>query len=89
MNTKNFIIIGGSSGIGLAIAKQLAEQGHEVYVGSRTAKNIPAMNNVHHFRFGVPADIANAACFLLRYESSWITGQILHVDGGMSSVKLF
>lgn len=236
MNSKNFLIIGGSSGIGLAITKQLGEQGHEVYVGSRTAENIPAMNNVHHFRFdvltdevpkdqlpevldglvycpgtinlrpfrqlneedfllefkinhlgavkviqstlnhlrkaeatssivmfstvavqtgmsyhaaiasakgavegltrslaaelapkirvnciapsitntqlagrllateekqkasaerhplkrfGMPEDIASAACFLLGNESSWITGQILHVDGGMSSVKLF
>ncbi|MDZ7358758.1 MAG: SDR family oxidoreductase, partial [candidate division KSB1 bacterium] len=40
-------------------------------------------------RFGQPEDIANLACFLLSDESSWITGQVLHVDGGMSSVRLF
>lgn len=38
-------------------------------------------------RIGKPRDIANAALFLLSDKSSWITGEILHVDGGMSSVK--
>lgn len=38
-------------------------------------------------RIGNPADIANMASFLLSDESSWITGQIMSVDGGMSSIK--
>jgi enoyl-[acyl-carrier-protein] reductase (NADH) len=29
----------------------------------------------------------NAAMFLLKPASSWITGQILHVDGGMSALR--
>jgi len=36
---------------------------------------------------GSPADIAAMAVFLLGAESRWISGQILHVDGGMSSIK--
>jgi len=36
-------------------------------------------------RIGTPTDIANMAEFLLSPKSSWITGQILHVDGGVSS----
>ncbi|HEX8377074.1 MAG TPA: SDR family oxidoreductase [Pedobacter sp.] len=32
-------------------------------------------------------DIADMAAFLLSDKASWITGQILHVDGGMSSLK--
>lgn len=36
---------------------------------------------------GQAADIANAAAFLLGNESSWMTGQILHVDGGISTIK--
>lgn len=40
-------------------------------------------------RIGQAADVANMANFLLSSESSWITGQIFHVDGGMSSVRLF
>jgi NAD(P)-dependent dehydrogenase (short-subunit alcohol dehydrogenase family) len=38
-------------------------------------------------RYGRPEDCANLAVFLLGSESSWITGQIFHVDGGMSSIK--
>jgi len=40
-------------------------------------------------RIGSPSDIANAIEFLISDESSWITGQVFSVDGGMSSVKLF
>lgn len=35
-------------------------------------------------RIGTPEDIAHMAAFLLSEKASWITGQILHVDGGMS-----
>ena len=38
-------------------------------------------------RIGTTEDIANMAAFLLSEKASWITGQILHVDGGMSSLK--
>lgn len=38
-------------------------------------------------RIGTAEDIANMAEFLLSEKATWITGQILHVDGGMSSVK--
>lgn len=37
-------------------------------------------------RIGKPADIANMIDFLLSHKSSWITGQILAVDGGLSSI---
>ncbi len=38
-------------------------------------------------RVGEAKDIAAMARYLLSEEASWITGQILHVDGGMSSLK--
>lgn len=38
-------------------------------------------------RIGTASDIANMAAFLLSEKASWITGQILHVDGGMSTIK--
>ncbi len=34
-------------------------------------------------RLGSPADVATAACFLASDEASYITGQVLHVNGGM------
>lgn len=34
-------------------------------------------------QFGNPEDIANAVVFLASDESSYITGQTLHIDGGM------
>jgi len=37
---------------------------------------------------GKAEEIANAAYYLLSDESSWVTGQILHIDGGMSSLRL-
>jgi NAD(P)-dependent dehydrogenase (short-subunit alcohol dehydrogenase family) len=39
-------------------------------------------------RVGTPLDIANAVEFLLTDKSSWVTGQILAIDGGMSTIKL-
>ena len=33
--------------------------------------------------FGQPEDVANAAAFLASDEARYITGQVLHVDGGL------
>ncbi len=38
-------------------------------------------------KIGSPEDIAEMAAFLLSEKSSWMTGQVLHLDGGMSKVK--
>ncbi len=38
-------------------------------------------------RIGRAEDIASAAAFLLGADSGWITGQVLHVDGGISNLK--
>lgn len=38
-------------------------------------------------RIGEPSDIASAIAWLLDPEQSWVTGQVLSVDGGMSAVK--
>ncbi len=37
---------------------------------------------------GNPEEIAKAASFLLSNDSGWITGQVIHIDGGISSLRL-
>lgn len=38
-------------------------------------------------KIGDPEDIAQAVAFLLSEESKWMTGQIMHLDGGLSALK--
>ncbi len=38
-------------------------------------------------RTGVPGDLAAMAAFLLSDQSTWITGQVIGVDGGMSTLR--
>jgi NAD(P)-dependent dehydrogenase (short-subunit alcohol dehydrogenase family) len=38
-------------------------------------------------KIGEAEDLANMTAFLLSDASKWMTGQILHLDGGMSSIK--
>ena len=59
MDTKNFFIVGGSSGIGLEIVKALHEKGNEIYVGSRTHDQLAGLGRVHHFALDVKADPLN------------------------------
>ncbi len=39
-------------------------------------------------RTGEAEDIARMAAFLLASDSSWVTGQIFHVDGGLSALRV-
>jgi len=40
-------------------------------------------------RLGNPDDIAAMAAFLLNKDSAWITGQVIGVDGGLSTISIF
>jgi NAD(P)-dependent dehydrogenase (short-subunit alcohol dehydrogenase family) len=40
-------------------------------------------------RIGQPKDIASAISFFLSAENDWVTGQVLRVDGGLSTLRVF
>ena len=49
---------------------------------------VEASNKRHPLqRIGQPEDIAQMAAFLMSDKASWITGQILGVDGGLSTLR--
>ncbi len=39
-------------------------------------------------KIGLPEDVANLCEFLISEKSNWITGQVFHIDGGISSLKI-
>jgi NAD(P)-dependent dehydrogenase (short-subunit alcohol dehydrogenase family) len=39
-------------------------------------------------RIGQTEDISKMAAFLLSDDASWMTGQIIHIDGGMSTINV-
>jgi len=51
-----------------------------------TAQAIAALHPLQ--RLGTPNDIAGMAAFLLSAEADWITGQVIGVDGGRSSLRV-
>lgn len=51
-------------------------------------EKVEASNKRHPLgRFGTAKELASLAQFLLSENATWITGQIIHADGGISSVK--
>ena len=52
---------------------------------TRLAEQIPIKHAMK--RVGQPEDLAETAKFLLSPNSSWITGQIIHVDGGKINLE--
>jgi len=60
---KNILVVGGSSGIGLALVNQLVEQKANVYVISRNESgSLP--NTIHHLALDITGDVGTIPNFL-------------------------
>jgi NAD(P)-dependent dehydrogenase (short-subunit alcohol dehydrogenase family) len=92
---------GGVNGLVLAAAATYASKGIRVNAVAPALVRTPlaekitgnelalkASTAMHPLgRIGEPADVATAVAWLLDPQTTWVTGQILSLDGGMSSVK--
>lgn len=92
---------GGINGLVLAAAASYANRGIRVNAvapglvrtplserltaSDATLKASTAMHPLG--RIGEPADVAAAIAYLLDPSTTWVTGQVLSVDGGLSNVK--
>jgi len=72
-----------------AIAPSLTETDLARGLLSDAGKRSAAADRHPLKRIGQPQDIAAAATFLLADSSSWITGQVIAVDGGMGALRTF
>ncbi|MEO5357552.1 MAG: 3-oxoacyl-ACP reductase FabG [Nitrospirae bacterium YQR-1] len=65
-----------------AILPGMIETDMSARVRKRAAEQI--LNSIPAGRFGAPADVAGIVVFLASEAASYITGQVIAVDGGMS-----
>lgn len=56
MANRNILIVGGSSGIGLALVEELLAQGDNVYVWSREERGLAALPGAQHFSVDITTD---------------------------------
>ncbi|MEM9896022.1 MAG: SDR family oxidoreductase [Bacteroidota bacterium] len=54
--SKKYIVVGGSTGIGLALTKKLSFEGHHVTVLSRSNDHLAGLSNVEHHTYDVTAE---------------------------------
>ncbi len=85
----------GLIGLTKSIAKELAPRNINCnaiapgFIKSDMTEKLPEnvkeqyLNNIPLKRFGTPDDVAEVVAFLASGKSKYITGQVLHIDGGL------
>ena len=61
MRQNNYVVVGGSKGIGLGLTERLLARGGDVTVISRSADELPNNPNLHHLVADVTEDTISAA----------------------------
>jgi 3-oxoacyl-[acyl-carrier protein] reductase len=86
----------GIIGLTKTVARELGSRGITAnaiapgFIETEMTKNLPEsvqdafLNNTPLKRFGKPEDVASAVAFLASEEGSYITGQVIGVDGGLT-----
>jgi NAD(P)-dependent dehydrogenase (short-subunit alcohol dehydrogenase family) len=78
-----------SSGIRVnAVAPGLVRTPLTERITSRSASEKASLSMHALGRLGEPRDIAAAIEWLLQPDQDWITGQVIGIDGGLSSIRL-
>ncbi|MBA3651219.1 MAG: SDR family NAD(P)-dependent oxidoreductase [Chthoniobacterales bacterium] len=72
---KRIFLTGASAGIGLATAKLLVAQGHQVWGTSRHPSRLPSLGGLHPLRM----DLAEEASVREAFESAWREGNGIDV----------
>jgi len=70
-----------------AVAPGLVETPLSARITSNEAARAASLGLHPLGRLGRPEDIAEAICWLLSPASSWVTGQVIGVDGGLARLK--
>ena len=70
------------------IAPSLSDTSLAAQLLSTEEKRVASAKRHPLQRIGLPEDSAQLAAFLLSNKSSWMTGQIIGVDGGLGNIKL-
>jgi len=86
------VVTGGSRGIGCAVTERVAGDGVVTRVRLAGGSAVGARADVAdatqvaapRHRIGPPPDIADAVCLLVSPGAGWISGQLIHVDGGVA-----
>ena len=85
----------GILGLTRTVARELAPRGITVnaiapgFIETDMTKHLPEkakdafLNAIPLGRAGSPEDVANVVAFLVSEDAAYITGQVIHVDGGM------
>ncbi|MFZ5986909.1 MAG: 3-oxoacyl-[acyl-carrier-protein] reductase [Bacillota bacterium] len=85
----------GLIGLTKSTAKELASRGITCnavapgLIASKMTEVLPDnvkenyLNNIPLKRFGTPEDVANVIGFLASEDSNYVTGQVIHIDGGL------